>query len=334
MSRHGGNILEAAMRCGCAPEKIVDFSSNINSRSPKVTIAVTRDMIRPYADPEYGSLRRAVAARYGLKASQTALFNGASSAIFALFEALRPKQCVLYAPLYGEYKEAAERYASKVRLIDRFRALGAKPPKGSTVVFVNPSTPDGKCYDLEALMRLWAKRGCTVIVDESFLEFTGRPSVRKFLKRYKKLYIVQSLTKFYACAGVRVGALFSHPKNLAALKRPAWPISSFDAAYMGEALKDKKHAKRSRKEQAKRHAELAKLLKNSPLFSKVYPSEANYIMVKSRRPAAEAAAELLAHRILVRDCSNFDFLGTHHLRFAVKDKKSHKKLEKALHALA
>ena len=334
MSKHGGNILEAARRCGCAPEKIVDFSSNINSRSPKVTVRVTRDMIRPYADPEYGSLKRAVAARYGLKSSQTALFNGASSAIFALFETLRPKTCLLYAPLYGEYKEAAARYASKVRLIDRFRALGAKPPRGSTVVFVNPSTPDGKWYDLEPLMALWAKRDCTVIVDESFLEFTGRPSVRRFLKRHKKLYIVQSLTKFYACAGVRVGALFSQPKNLAALKRPAWPISSFDAAYMGEALKDENHAKRSRKEQAKWHGELAKLLGASPLFSKVYPSEANYIMVKSRKPAAEMAARLLEHRILVRNCSNFDFLGTYHLRFAVKDKKSHKHLKKALHALA
>jgi threonine-phosphate decarboxylase len=334
MSKHGGNIVEAAQQCGCTPEEIIDFSSNINSCSPRVEMRINSDMIRPYADPEYRELKTAVAKRYGLKPSQTALFNGASSAIFSLFETLRPQSCVLYAPLYGEYKAAASRYAAKVRLINRFTELEAVPPKGSSVVFVNPSTPDGKWYDLERLLELWKERDCNVIVDESFLEFTNRPSVRKFLKRYKKLYIVQSLTKFYACAGVRVGALFSHPKNIAALNRPAWPISSFDAAYMGEALKDKKHAKRSRKEQAKRHAELAKLLKNSPLFSKVYPSEANYIMVKSRKRAAAVAAKLLEHRILVRDCSNFGFLGTDHLRFAVKDRSSHQWLRKALRALA
>jgi threonine-phosphate decarboxylase len=330
---HGGNIFEAAQQCSCRPEEILDFSSNINICSPRTAVTPDREMIRRYGDPEYRELREAVAETYGLQTEEVALFNGASGAIFSLFETLRPAHCLLYAPLYGEYKRAAERYAQKVTLIDRFEGIDEEPPKDSTVVFVNPSTPEGACYDLERLMKLWRERECTVIVDESFLEFTERPSVRRFLGSCEKLHIVQSLTKFYACAGVRVGALFAAPENLAALPRPAWPISSFDAAHMTAALRDRKHAARSREKNRKRSAQLRKLLEGSPLFDRVYPGEANYVMVRSVEKAAAVKEKLLQHRILVRDCTNFGFLGGNHLRFAVKKKSDLKALKKALHAL-
>ena len=330
---HGGNIFEAAQICGCKAEEIIDFSSNINICSPRVDVRPDAAMIRRYGDPEYRELRGAVAARYGLQPEEVALFNGASSAIFALFETLRPERCCLYAPLYGEYKRAAERYAQEVTLIDRFESLDAVPPKQSTVVFVNPSTPEGECYDLETLMALWQQQECNVIIDESFLEFTGKPSVRRLLGTYEKLTIVQSLTKFYACAGVRVGALFAKPRNLAALPRPAWPLSSFDAAHMTLALQDKKHAERSRRKNAERSAALRKLLEESPLFERVYPGEANYVMVQCVEKAAAVKERLLRRRILVRDCTNFGFLGDDHLRFAVKKKSDLKALKKALHAL-
>jgi threonine-phosphate decarboxylase len=331
---HGGNIFEAARQCGCKPGEIIDFSSNINIRSPRVDLKPDAEMIRRYGDPEYRELRRAVAETYGLQGDEAALFNGASSAIFSLFETLRPAHCLLYAPLYGEYKRAAERYAEQVTLLDRFEDSDALPPKGSTVVFVNPSTPEGRYYDLDALMGLWQAQECTVIVDESFLEFTEHPSARRFLGTYEKLIIVQSLTKFYACAGVRVGVLFAKPENLAKLPRPAWPISSFDAAHTAAALRDKKHAVRSREKNRKRSAQLRKLLEESPLFDRVYPGEANYVMVRSVEKAAAVMEQLLHHRILVRDCTNFGFLGDNHLRFAVKKKSHLKALKKALHALS
>ncbi len=330
---HGGNIFKAAQICGCKPEEIIDFSSNINICAPRVQIKPDTAMIRRYGDPEYRELYDAIAETYGLTAGEVALFNGASSAIFSLFEALRPAHCRLYAPLYGEYKRAAEHYAGEVTLVNRFEALEERPPRGSTVVFVNPSTPEGRCYNLERLMALWQEQECTVIVDESFLEFTGKPSVRRFLGTYEKLYIVQSLTKFYACAGVRVGALFSRPENLAALPRPAWPLSSFDAAHMSAALRDPRHASHSRKAQLKGSSALREILEAVPFFEQVYAGEANYVMVKSYEKAEIVKERLLAHRILIRDCSDFDFLGDRHLRFSVKQKSDLKALKKALHAL-
>ena len=330
---HGGDIYAAAERLGCRAEEITDFSSNINIVAPAVTLELTPALIRSYGDPRYSELRSTVAGRYGLETEEIALFNGASSAIMELFRALQPKRTWLYTPIYGEYVKASGLYSRKTRLIDRFEELYKKPKKGTTVVFVNPSTPDGKHYDLERLFAIWREARCTVILDESFLEFSRKPSLRKMVREYNKLYIVHSFTKFYACAGLRVGALFSCPENIEALSLPAWNISSFDAAYVTKLLNDPGHLSRSRKANREQYRELRSLLKGSGLFEKVYKSDANFILTRSDKAPAIYEA-LFKAKILVRDCANFDGLDHRYLRFAVKEKAAHKLLRKALHALA
>lgn len=330
---HGGDIYAAAEKLGCPPEEITDFSSNINSVAPAVKLELTPALIGSYGDPRYTALRSAVARRYALETEEIALFNGASSAIMELFRSLEPKRTCLYTPIYGEYLRASELYSRKTRLVDRFNELYKKPKKGSTVVFVNPSTPDGKHYDLERLFAIWREARCTVILDESFLEFSEKPSVRKLIREYKKLYIVHSFTKFYACAGLRVGALFSRPENIEALDLPAWNISSFDAAYVTALLGDPGHRSRSLKTQKEQYRQLRSILKDSGLFEKIYKSDANFILTRSDRAPLIYEA-LFKKKILVRDCANFDGLDNRYLRFAVKGKKAHKLLKKALYALA
>ncbi len=330
---HGGDIYAAAERLGCRPEEITDFSSNINTVVPAVKLELTPALIRSYGDPRYSELRTAVAGRYALKTEEIALFNGASSAIMELFRTLEPKRACLYTPIYGEYVRASERYSRKTRLIDRFEELYKKPKKGATVVFVNPSTPDGKYYDLERLFAIWREARCTVILDESFLEFSRKPSLRKMIREYRKLYIVHSFTKFYACAGLRVGAVFSDPGNIEALSLPAWNLSSFDAAYVTELLSDPDHRSRSLKAQKEQYKELRSILKGSGLFEKVYKSDANFILARSDK-APLIYEMLFKEKILVRDCANFDGLDRRYLRFAVKEKAAHQLLKKALHALA
>jgi len=330
---HGGDIYAAAERLGCCAEEITDFSSNINIVAPAVKLELTPALITSYGDPRYSLLRSTIAQRYALETGEIALFNGASSAIMELFRSLQPKRTCLYTPIYGEYVKASELYSRKTRFIDRFKELYKRPKKSSTVVFVNPSTPDGRHYDLERLFAIWREARCTVILDESFLEFSEKPSVRKMIREYEKLYIVHSFTKFYACAGLRVGALFSRPENIDALALAAWNISSFDAAYVTELLSDPDHLSLSLKAQKEQYRELRSILKGSGLFEKVYKSDANFILTRSDR-APLIYEVLFKAKILVRDCTNFDGLDRRYLRFAVKGKNAHKLLKKALHALA
>ena len=227
--KHGANIYKYAKKLGCCSDEIIDFSSNINFYTPKIANKPTNNELATYADTNYTKLKKAIAKNYKIKSSQMALFNGATSAIFELLNSLKQTRIYLYAPLYGEYEKATKN--KQIIKINRFDNLYKRPKANSIVVFVNPSTPDGRYYDLTQLFEIWKEQNCTIICDESFLAFENLKSLRNQIKIYKKLYIIQSFSKFYSCGGVRIGAIFSHKSNIKKLKTPLWNLTSFDAKF-------------------------------------------------------------------------------------------------------
>mgnify|MGYP005664076303 CR=1 FL=1 len=331
--KHGGSIYKVAKKLHCQPEEIIDFSSNINSYRPPLDIEQSDEMIVKYADNSYKGLKKAVSGKYAVSRREMALFNGATAAIFELFRGLKPKEVTLYAPLYSEYERAAKEASKKIIKINRFEELYKIPKKRSIVVFVNPSTPDGKFYGLERLFDIWKQQKCTVILDESFLEFEKLPSQRSRLEADKRLYIVQSFTKFHACAGMRIGAVFSQKKNIRKLHTPRWNLSSFDAEFLKRRLEDGTFTKQAQKRHLQEKELLFELLQKSRLFDKIYPSDSNFFLVRSDKSEA-IYRTLLRQRVLVRECENFDFLDRRHLRFAVKERASLEVLKKALDALS
>lgn len=326
--KHGANIYKYASQIGCKSKEIIDFSSNINSYHPNIDITPTNNMLVKYPDANYNSLKSSIAKKYTVKKSQIALYNGATSAIFELFKTFKKRSVYLYAPLYGEYEKAVQD-KSKIVKINRFKNLYKTPKKSSAVVFVNPSTPDANHYDLSRLFSIWREQKCTIILDESFLEFQNLKSLRSQINSYNKLYIIQSFTKFYSCGGVRIGAIFSHKRNISKLKTPMWNLSAYDAEFLRKRVKDKDFTKQSRKLHKKHKKELFRTLKDSKLFSQIHKSDSNFVMVKSKK-SKELFEHLLRHKILVRTCGSFDFLTNDYLRFAVKDSNAHNKLTEAL----
>ena len=327
--KHGANIYKYAENLQCNPDEIIDFSSNINSYHPDIDIKITNDILVKYPDSSYKDLKETIASKYDIKKKQIALFNGATSAIFELFKHVKSSKVYLYAPLYGEYEKAAKLTKKKIIKINRFKNIREEPVKNSIVVFVNPSTPDGKFYDLEHLFTLWKKLNCTIILDESFLEFESLKSLKNQINNYKKLYIVQSFTKFHSCAGVRIGALFSDKENIKNFTSPLWHLSSFDTAFLTQRLQDTTFSKRSKNLHKMHKQELLTILQDSQLFKKIYKSDTNFFMVKLKN-AQKIFEYLLSKKILVRTCNSFDFLDKNHLRFAVKDTRAHYKLKEEL----
>ena len=329
--KHGANIYKYAKQLKYHHDDIIDFSSNINFYHPEITITPTNNMLVKYGDNTYKNFKKTISKKYEIDKKQIALYNGATSAIFELFKSLKEKRVYLYAPLYGEYEKAIPK-DKKIIKINRFKELYKKPKKGSIVVFVNPSTPDGKHYDLKRLFRIWEQRKCKIILDESFIEFENLKYLRNQINYYKKLYIIQSFSKFYSCAGVRIGAIFSNKSNISDLKTPMWALSSFDVAFLTQRLPDEEFDKKSKKLHKRNKKELFKILKESKLFTKVYKSDSNFFLTKSKK-ADKIFKHLLEHKILVRTCGSFDFLSDDYLRFAVKDTNSHNRLTEALESL-
>ncbi|MEA1982570.1 MAG: aminotransferase class I/II-fold pyridoxal phosphate-dependent enzyme [Campylobacterota bacterium] len=328
--KHGAGIYKVAKKLGCTPDEIVDFSSNINLYQPKINIKIDAKKLARYPDSDYSELKKVIAKKLALKKSQIALYKGATAAIFELIGSLKPQDIYLYAPLYGEYKEAAQKANKKIHILSRLYEIETKVKRGSIVVFVNPTTPDAKHYDLGRLFELWRERECTIIIDESFIEFEGLDSSMSELSNNKKLYFIKSFTKFYACAGVRVGAVVSSKKNIQKLPTHLWGLSSFDSEFLKQRLQDRAFAKKSRELHIRQKRELLNILEESKLFDFIIPSDANFILVHSPN-AKRIFKRLLSHKILVRTAGSFDFLSNDCLRFAVKDRESHKLLKKALY---
>ena len=337
--KHGGNIYEFAKLANCKVEDVIDFSSNINFIKPNINLNFNNLNTSAYPEPNYIDLKEAIKKRYKIDSiSQIELFNGGSSAIFSLFKFLNLKTCNIYSPAYLEYKKASKLFGYELNLINRFENLYEykKIKKNSLVIFVNPSTPDGKLYNhknIEKLLNIWIEKNATILIDESFLDFTKEKSLLTYINRYKKLYILKSMTKFYSSAGIRVGVLISNKDNIKNLKKfePSWKISTYDSNYIIEVLKDKNFIKKSIKINNQNRKFLREVLINSNLFEKVYKSKANYILAKLKNGNAKEFQKFLtSHNILIRDCFNFDFLNDKFIRFAVKERDKIKRLREVL----
>jgi threonine-phosphate decarboxylase len=327
--QHGGNIYAFAAQLGCLPEQVLDFSANINPQQAVDLRDLLSVSLTPYSDPDYSLLKQAITQRYPLPANaDIEVFNGASAAIFALLRYLQPRDVVLYAPLYGEYGRLAERLGCKIHIINRLNsfpraAWECSIPKGSTVIFVNPATPDGTLYDLPDLLALWTAADCHIIIDESFLDFCTAKSATDYLAQYEKLTIIKSLSKFYGCAGIRIGFISTSADFINALKQlePAWKLSSLDMAYMQQALANTDFIEQTRQQTDRNRALLQQVLHESGLFAEIYPSAANFLLarVHDDNGGYQLQARLAAARILIRVCENFVGLNKQYVRFAIKD---------------
>ncbi|MGB4497837.1 MAG: aminotransferase class I/II-fold pyridoxal phosphate-dependent enzyme [Methylococcaceae bacterium] len=335
-SKHGGNIYNFAEKLACLPSDIIDFSSNIHFEQA----VKWRELplhLTPYADPNYTDLKHALKHRYALNESvDLELFNGASAAIFALLRFLKPKNLIFYAPLYSEYINVARELQCHLHFINRFENDFLSPiPKNSTVIFVNPSTPDGRIYDLTELVKHWKTANCTVIIDESFLDFCDAPSMFDFMTTSDKFFVVKSLCKFYGCAGVRIGFVAAQKDTIKAIKvyEPMWKISTFDDIYMQNALKNSAFIEQTRYETQCLRAKLEHVLLDSNLFEKIYDGSANFVLARLKKSEFDLQTKLARFKILIRVCDSFDFLDSQDIRFAVKSKANIEKLAFALSCL-
>ena len=206
--------------------------------------------------------------------------TAASAAIFALLRRLQAEDLVLYSPLYGEYAHIAGELGCKLHHINRLGLnITSTIPRCSTVIFVNPSTPDGQLYDLQELLTTWRAADCAIIIDESSLDFCSADSVAQHITDYDKLYIIKSLSKFYCCAGIRIGFIMAAAQAITELKRaePAWKLSSLDMIYMQQALANTAFIDQTRQQTAFLRDLLYQALQSSGLFEHIYPGQANFL---------------------------------------------------------
>ncbi|AFV10754.1 threonine-phosphate decarboxylase CobD [Thermacetogenium phaeum DSM 12270] len=353
--QHGGDLTLMAGRYGRRPEDFLDFSVNVNPLGPSPGVAsLLRDGLKyatVYPEPGCRSLKERYAPFFGVRPEQLIFTNGAVELIYLVFIALRPRTVLIPAPTFREYELAARAWGGRLKMLRLEPVKGFIPgtqslmraARGAELVFLcNPNNPTGSLIPpqvLETFLEFCEAEGVFAVVDESFLLFHPRwreLTAGTAAAASRRLLVLQSLTKFFAIPGLRLGCGIAHPETISLLARfhPPWQVNGLAQAAALAALQDEGYAFRSRHLVEEERSRLAAALSALPGI-RVYSSEASYLLIELASPlSAPFVAERLAQRgILVRDCSNFAFLDERFIRVAVKGRRENELLVRELAGL-
>ncbi len=344
---HGGDVYQLARSLGIALVELVDFSANINPRGfpPGLDGAVQEAMgqIVHYPDRHCLELRQALAAYHGLTPEEILVGNGSTELIFLATRALSPPRGLIVTPAFSEYEQAlnvarvpAAFYPT--RESHHFTLHEVPEPQAGDLVFLaHPASPSGERLDPELLLKVAARleaAGAYLLLDEAFVDFMEAASFKIHLRRFPRLMILRSFTKFFGIPGMRLGYVLAAPElcaRLVAWQEP-WSVNTM-AQVMGRAcLADKEYMRETRILIQQEREFLYNQLAAQPGL-RPFPSAVNYLLVKLTRPGASAAQlqrQMLAHRIVIRDASNFRGLDARFFRVAVRRREENVRLLQAL----
>jgi histidinol-phosphate aminotransferase len=272
-----------------------------------------------YPEPQPRALIDRLAALYGVPATQVLGTRGADEAIDVLSRIyLRAGtdailQC---SPTFGMYQVAARiQGADVIELplnrdqgwsIDATHLLAAWRPNIKLVYLCSPNNPTGNLLDHAALehicMALDGK--AIVVIDEAYIEWSRTASLAAWLGRLQTLAILRTLSKAHALAGARIGALLASPELIQLARRviPPYALAQPTVEAALRALEPTEiAASQSRLEALLVEKEyLRRGLAASPLVEKVWPSDANFLMIECR-DAERFMSNSIAGGLIVRD---------------------------------
>jgi histidinol-phosphate aminotransferase len=268
-----------------------------------------------YPDPAQKDLRTEIALQKGLRLEQVFTGQGSDEAIDLLTRlCCRPgiDEVIVCPPTYGVYAIAARLQQAKVVEVpltadfqlDVAGILAASNPNSKILWLCSPNNPTGNLMAEAAVLELLHAFPGLVVVDEAYIDFAQNKSWSAALADFPRLVVLQTMSKGWGLAAVRLGMAFAHPRLIELLQRIKSPYN-LSGPSQQTALERLQNATDTRNQidllVAERH-QLATDLSELPSVLQVYPSQANFLLVRFQN--ARATYELLLQNgILVRDRS-------------------------------
>lgn len=276
------------------------------------------DGLNRYPEPQPFLLRECFAKYYGISTSEILVTRGSDEGIDLLtrvFCEARRDAVVITPPTYGMYEVAAKIQGVALQSIPLLQAAGfaldkdkilSQWTKAQKLVFLcSPNNPTGNILKREEILGLCAalQGKALVVLDEAYIEFSTSQSLSPFIAQYPNLVILRTLSKAFGLAGARLGAIIADSALIALLTKvlAPYPISTPVVDIAVKALGQDNQAliasqiQRIRQERQS----LQSFLQRLSSVEKVYPSEANFLLVKVK-DAAQWMARCRDHQILIR----------------------------------
>jgi len=297
-----------------------------------------------YPDPSQTEIKKKVAQLHNLKPCEIFVGNGSDEAIDLLFRIFcRPEidNVLICPPTYGMYEVSAEINDAKVKRASLtndfeldFDAIQNEFDEKTKLLFIcSPNNPTGNSFDREEILRIVEIFGGIVIIDEAYIHFSCEQSFVSEINNFPNLVILQTFSKAWGLAGLRVGLALANEEIIALFNKvkPPYNVSEIAQQAILQAFENKSQAEKSITEIISERERLIEKLENFSCVKKVYPSDANFVLVKTT-DAEKIYKFLLAEKIVVRNRNNVE-LCTGCLRITVGTYEENENLLEAISKL-
>jgi histidinol-phosphate aminotransferase len=258
-----------------------------------------------YPDPHQRELKKLISGFKSISTDRIFLGNGSDEAIdliIRLFCSENDTVLIPY-PTYGMYEVSAKINnvkLEKILLTEDFQ-LANTDKKGKIIFLCSPNNPTGNLLDVQSVLN---KFNGIVVVDEAYIDFTTSPGFIKKIDQYPNLIVLQTFSKAWGLAGLRLGMSFAQAEIIALLNKikPPYNISSATQRLAAQAFARIDEVGKTVAIIQSERDRVAKELSKLTSVKKVFSSEANFLLARIDG-AAEVYNKLINDRIVVRDRS-------------------------------
>lgn len=291
------------------------LDANENSYGSPLTSAATNKNYNRYPDPLQLDLKDAISKIKGVPIENTFLGNGSDEAIDLLFRAFcEPGQdnVIILPPTYGMYEVSASINnveVRKVNLLPDFQldldGIAEAIDENTKLIFIcSPNNPTGNSIVRTDIETVLANFNGLVVIDEAYINYAKQRSFIKELTEYPNLVVLQTFSKAWGLAALRLGMAFAARPVIDVLNKvkPPYNINQATQDIALNALQNIDQVNEWIKITVAERESLSKELKSLPLVKKVYPSDANFILIEVEN-ALNTYNLLVDEGIIIRDRS-------------------------------
>jgi len=300
--------------------------------------------VNRYPDPQQASVKSVLAEQNGVDNNQILLGNGSDEVLDLLFRAFcEPKidNVITLPPTYGMYGVLANLNAvenREVLLSNDFQPqleeiMKAVNKKTKMIFLCSPNNPTGNTFSEESVQYLLDNFNGLVVIDEAYIDFTDKDSWIQKINTYPNLIITQTLSKAYGLAGIRLGICYASAAIIAVLNKikPPYNVNELTQQRALDRLENPIQIKEEINSIIAQRELLLKVLDEVRFVSKIYPTEANFILIKVDN-ANQRYDELIAKGIVIRNRTTQP-LCENTLRLTIGTAEENQKLIAALKSL-
>jgi len=320
-------------------EAQVFLDANENSLGSPLTRWYNR-----YPDPHQWKVKEAISKIKGIPPQHIFLGNGSDECIDLLYRAFcvpGKDNVIINPPTYGMYEVSANINDVEVRravLLDDFQLdlvhLENLVDENTKMIWIcSPNNPTANSMDRQDIEIVLNNFSGLVVVDEAYINFSRHKSFIQELSDYPNLVVLQTMSKAWGLAGLRMGMAFASEAIIDVYNKvkPPYNISQVNQELALKALEEVGQVNDMIRQLVAMREQLATDLAGLPLVLRVYPSDANFLLVKTDN-ARGIYESLLEDGIVVRDRSKVE-LCEGCLRITVGTEKENAELVSALRAL-